>query len=217
MTEATDDARPKTSKVSPSIRSRRGSSDTTPPPTAVSVYEAIHRRRSAWVYQDRPVPRDVMERVLEAAVWAQNHHLTEPWRFIVVERDSATCRAIAELAAAHAIKASGNPARAALGKKKFSEAPVVVWVYCLRGVNEHDTLENYAAVSAAIQNLALAGVAEGLGLGWDNGGLAHAAGIKEALGAEPGWIQVGALLIGYPLKAATSQRTPASAFTRWAD
>ena len=196
---------------------RRGSSDLTPPFTAVSVYEAIYQRRSTWVFLDRPIPRDAVERMLEAAVWAQNHKLTEPWRFIIVEKGSATSRTVSELAAAHIVKVSGNPAYLARGRRKFGDPPVVIWVFCVPGPSEHVTMENHAAVSGAIQNLSLAAVAEGLGIGWDNGAAAHAPGIRDALGAEPAWLSMGALLIGNPLKSAPSQRTPSTAFTRWAD
>ena len=30
------------------------------------------------------MPRDIIETMLEAATWAPNHHLSEPWEFIVL-------------------------------------------------------------------------------------------------------------------------------------
>ncbi|MDQ3044099.1 MAG: nitroreductase family protein, partial [Chloroflexota bacterium] len=45
---------------------------------------AIRERRSIGkVGPERP-PRELIEQVLEAATWAPNHRLTEPWRFIVI-------------------------------------------------------------------------------------------------------------------------------------
>ena len=52
--------------------------------THMSVLETIAARRSIFDFQPTAVPRARLERALQAAVWAPNHKLTEPWRFIVV-------------------------------------------------------------------------------------------------------------------------------------
>ena len=57
----------------------------TVPGTDVSVYQALYQRRMAWQFKDEAVPKAAVERMLEAAVWAPNHRLTEPWRFFVVD------------------------------------------------------------------------------------------------------------------------------------
>ena len=50
----------------------------------METLEAIATRRSIGkVKPDRP-PRELIERMLEAAVQAPNHHVTEPWRFFVL-------------------------------------------------------------------------------------------------------------------------------------
>ena len=53
--------------------------------TELGVYHAIHGPRSAWKFTDRPVDTVAVERVLDAAIWAPNHWLTETWRFFVME------------------------------------------------------------------------------------------------------------------------------------
>ncbi|MCL6553695.1 MAG: nitroreductase family protein [Firmicutes bacterium] len=47
----------------------------------MSVVDLIKQRRSVPKMRPDPVPREVLERMLDAAVWAPNHRLTEPWRF----------------------------------------------------------------------------------------------------------------------------------------
>ena len=49
--------------------------------------EVIAQRRmvTPGAMSDRPVPRDVLEQLLEAANWAPSHRRTEPWRFVVVQ------------------------------------------------------------------------------------------------------------------------------------
>ncbi|MBI2973187.1 MAG: nitroreductase family protein, partial [Armatimonadetes bacterium] len=50
----------------------------------MTVLEAITTRRSIPQFKPDPVPRDLVERLLDAAVWAPNHRLTEPWQFYVL-------------------------------------------------------------------------------------------------------------------------------------
>jgi len=45
---------------------------------------AINKRTSVRRFQPRPVARPVVEQLLECAVRAPNHKLTEPWRFAVL-------------------------------------------------------------------------------------------------------------------------------------
>src|SRR4051794_24085655 len=55
----------------------------------------IRGRRSVRRYQERPVPRELIEKVLEAAGWAPSPHGRQPWRFAVLTR-AAPKRALAD-------------------------------------------------------------------------------------------------------------------------
>jgi nitroreductase len=50
----------------------------------MELAEAIRTRRTHKVYGPDPVPREVLEQLIELATWAPNHHLTNPWRFRVL-------------------------------------------------------------------------------------------------------------------------------------
>ena len=52
--------------------------------TAPDAVSAIHARRSIKRFTDQPVSREQIEHLLEAAVQAPNHRMTEPWRFYVL-------------------------------------------------------------------------------------------------------------------------------------
>ena len=45
-------------------------------------------RRSVRRYLDRPVPRELLMEVLEAARWAPSPHGRQPWRFVVLTNDA---------------------------------------------------------------------------------------------------------------------------------
>ncbi|HEY3991392.1 MAG TPA: nitroreductase family protein, partial [Ktedonobacteraceae bacterium] len=51
--------------------------------------ELIQGRRSVRQYQSTPVPRELIEQVLEAARWAPSPHGRQPWRFVVLTRQAS--------------------------------------------------------------------------------------------------------------------------------
>ncbi|MER3439589.1 MAG: nitroreductase, partial [Chloroflexota bacterium] len=44
----------------------------------------IHQRRSIGKMLPGRPPRELIEQILEAATWAPCHHVTDPWRFVVL-------------------------------------------------------------------------------------------------------------------------------------
>jgi nitroreductase len=187
------------------------------PSTEVSIYQALYSRRMVWKFKGEPVPREAIERMLDVAVWAPNHRLTEPWRFFVLEKGSAARQKAADLAYEFALQRNNDPSRAERARQAVLDPPVLAYVFCIPGLNEEVTRENYAAVCCAVQNISLAGVAEGLAVTWETGGPTRHPNLKEALGAEPDWIMVTMLSIGVPAEMPSSRRTPAGKFVRWMD
>lgn len=184
-------------------------------PQLLSVYHAIYGRRSAWKFSGEPVDRMAIERMLDAAVWAPNHRLTEPWRFFVLEQGSAARAEAAELAGRFQLERTGDQGRAEAARRKVLEPPVVIYVYSVPGPDDAITKENYASVCIAAHNIALAGAAEGLAVTWETGGATRHPGLKGLLGAEDAWELATMLLVGHPGEHPASRRSPASGFTRW--
>ena len=184
------------------------------PETAVSVYEALYKRRMSWTFQDKPVPRDALDRMLNAAVWAPNHRLNEPWRFFVIPKESPTRERVADTVY-NALVAQWNERRATPYREKIMDPPVVVYVYHLADDDWFVEKENYAAVTAALQNVNLAGVAEGLAVTWDTGWVTRIPAIDEVLGAGPEMKIMTMLSIGYAAEDSESSRTPAAEMVRW--
>src|SRR5215213_9737109 len=56
--------------------------------TGMDVLEVIKTRRSVGKVTQECPPRAVIEQILDAASWAPNHHVTEPWRFVVISGDA---------------------------------------------------------------------------------------------------------------------------------
>ena len=191
------------------------------PASAVSVYDAIFRRRSVKEFTRDAVSRETLDRLFSAAIWAPNHRLTEPTRFFAVQKDSPMRTRIAEVAWQMTYDEAVNPSpeqkrRAADAKRdRVLNAPAMVYVYSLAGDSDEVTPENYATSCCAVQNMALAAVAEGLCLDWSTGGLASIPGLARMLGADDAWTMVGVVFLGKAAALPTAQRTPHSEVVTW--
>jgi nitroreductase len=184
-------------------------------PEKISVYHAIYRRRMAWQFKDEPVRKSAIEQMLDAAVWAPNHRMTEPWRFFFLEKGCPLRQKAAELAHDFILERTDNPERAEAGRNKVLQPAYILYVYCVPGENDEVTQENYAAVCCAAQNISLAGLAEGLAVTWETGAPIRHSKLKETLGAEEDWVMVTMLSIGVPAESPSTRRTPATQLTRW--
>lgn len=52
-----------------------------------SIHELLARRWSPRAFADKPVPREVLVRLLEAARWAPSSYNEQPWAFLVATKD----------------------------------------------------------------------------------------------------------------------------------
>ena len=194
---------------------RLRSGNIAPPPTAVSVYEAMYGRRMNNEFSAAVPPRDALQRMLDAAIWAPNHRLTNPWRFFVLEKGGVKRAEIAQLAYDNLYQRSGNHENANGSRQRVLDAPALIYVYSIPADSAEMTQENYAAACCAVQNLLLAAVAEGLAGDWSTGNTTKHPGLAAALGAAPDWMMVGALFIGQPARPSASLRTARDGVTQW--
>ena len=176
----------------------------------LSVYHAIYGRRSAWKFSGRPVDLMAVERMLDAAIWAPNHRLTEPWRFFVLEQASSERTKAAELAVEFQLERTGDQRRADAARQKVLEPPVVIYVYTVPGPDDETTKENYDLVCIAAHNISLAGAAEGLAVTWETGGVMPHPGLGKMLGAGDSWQMTAMLMVGHPGEHPVSRRSPVS-------
>ena len=188
----------------------------------MEVNQAIETRRSVGQVKQDPVPREIVEKILESAVHAPNHRLTEPWRFhvFVGKGRGELARARAEVARILA-EAEGEEEEFAAGRisrerKKAFRAPVVIVVISKGGRDEVETLENYAACAAAVQNMQLTAHSLGLATIWRTGPVAYHPYMREFFGLENGDKIVAHLYLGYPdVTERSRRREPASTRTVW--
>jgi nitroreductase len=187
----------------------------------MEVLEAITSRRSVFKFKPDHVPTDVIERVFGYGVWAPNHHLTEPWRFIVLgsETKETMAKRYSEIQAAKAADQADETARKALseaGYKKFHAKPTIVAVTCVQDGDETKNREDYAAACCAMQNVALAGWAEGVGMQWSTGPITLEEATYRLLGVDKSKEYIiGFFYTGYPEEVLDAKRKPLSEVFRY--
>lgn len=167
-------------------------------PDRLAVLEGIarERRSNLQVDRDRPVPADLLDRLVAVAATAPNHRRTHPWRFRVF---TGAARADLGEALAADLADWGDPeAKIDKARGKYLRAPVVVLVASRAGTSPTMTEENRDAVSAAIQNLLLGATAAGLASYWSTGAAVGSPRIAALAGLDDTDRMVGLVYLGWP-------------------
>jgi len=111
---------------------------------------SILRRRSTRKFEDRPVEKEKIERILRAAMQAPSAKNTQSWEFLVVT-DRAACEAIANVSPYTVCAAQAPAILLPLANLQRDDPETPWWVQNL---------------SAATENLLLQAEEEGLGAVW---------------------------------------------------
>lgn len=183
------------------------------------VSELMRRRRSIFpkTYNKKPIPRELVEEILENANWAPTHRLTEPWRFKVFMGKS-----LERLGAYLADFYKKNTPEAAFSEAKYQksmESPrqsACVIAICMRRdpAEAVPEWEELAAVACAVENMWLTCTAHGIGCYWSTPKAALEA--NEFLKLETGERCLGLFYMGYhDLPDLPGKRTPVEEKTTW--
>jgi len=164
----------------------------------MTFLDLVRARESVRSYDPgRPVPRETIERILEAGRLAPSAVNRQPWRFLVVSSPEALARV-----------------RPAYGKQWFQDAPHILavagepaaaWTRKYDGFNSHQM-----DLAIAMTHLLLAAEDEGVGTCWVSA--FDPAVMRPALGLKEGEEVYAVTPLGYPpagfAKKGTKERKP---------
>jgi nitroreductase len=165
----------------------------------MNVLDAIQSRHSIGKVKADVLPRDVVEKLLEAGNQAPNHHRVRPWRFFVLT--GAARERLGEVMAAsqRAHKPDLPPEVSEKTRALPLRAPVVIAVGVDKPAEERVIeIENVCAAAAACENILLAAHALGLGAIWRTGEYAREAQVKEFFGLAQDQHLIGFIYVGVP-------------------
>jgi nitroreductase len=188
---------------------------------AETILGALRARRSVGKVKPDPLPRELVERVIEAATWAPNHHLTRPWRFVVLAGQAR--QALGEVMAASLrsrLDGTTDERAAALVEKERNKplrAPVLIAVAVVPSRDPKVVeVEEIAAVAAGVQNMLLAAEALGLGAMWRTGDAAYDPAVKRFLGLPDEAHLLSFVYLGYPdMPRPREHESDALPYTTW--
>ena len=175
----------------------------------------IHGRTSGMtIDRDRPVERDMIERIVNAAQAAPNHRKTRPLRVAVLQGASrlAFGQAVAEVMAAR----GEEDHKVEKARTKYGRAPVVLAVASASGETELETAENNYAVAAGIQNMLLMIHAFGLTALWSSPAKGAEQAMNTFCGFPDGTTMVGVIYLGWGTRETPPRDRPAPV-VNWLD
>ena len=185
------------------------------------VTEVIRNRRTIYPeqYSDRKVHEEQITSILNNALWAPTHGMTQPWRFKVY-RGEAKTRLGTFIAANY--KENAPPEKFSTTKHaKYSNRPEkasAVIAICMKRQESQKIpeIEEIEAVACAVQNMHLTCTAYGLGGFWSTGGGVYGEAMHEFLHLEADERCLGFFYIGYPdIEWPKGQRRPLEYVTEW--
>lgn len=156
----------------------------------MDILEIIMTRRSVRRFLDRPVPEDLLQKILEAGRWAPSGLNNQPWRFAVVTAGEVK-RQLSKLTR----------------YSKIVEGAAVLIPVFLDNAESYNRTKDCQAAGALLQNMLLEAHALGLGAVWLGEIIKSDKEMRGLLGLGDDLELMAVLAVGYPAeKPGTTKR-----------
>ena len=198
---------------------------------AADLLEFMRGRRSLRRYHSEPVPRELINYMLEAAIWAPSAHNRQPWRFVIIDEDATKARLAREMGAAlrRDLAADGLQqelieADARRSYERITSAPLLVLlcmslgdmdVYSDDERNRHERSMAQQSTAMAGQNMLLMAEKLGLGACWMCAPLFCQELVASALDLPADWQPQGLITLGFPAQRRERSREPWETRVLW--
>lgn len=149
----------------------------------MELEKAIRTRRTHKAFAPEPVDPHTLDELLGLALWAPNHHLTNPWRFRVLGPNTLA-----------ALKRAAGPEAAT----KLDRAPTLIAASAVRAADPVQDREDLLATACAVYALLLAAHGRGLAGYWRTPAVLRTPAGLEALQIPPAEEFVALVHLGTP-------------------
>lgn len=184
----------------------------------MEFYEVIEKRHSIREFQDKPIQRDVLERILNAGLKAPSSNHQRQWELLTIT-DKNTIKTVAKIVKPYycRITEPKTPQQDMfkiaypLQRKMIEESACVILPYfkCkydLKSETNNYGLMDFAAAWALVENLLLAATAEGLGSVVHFPVKKEPEQIKELFQVSDGYMLSALVVLGYAKEGALIPR-----------
>jgi nitroreductase len=170
-------------------------------------------------YQDKEVPKQFVEKILDNAQWAPSHGCTFPWRFFIYAGDArkGLANTLCDIYREITTEETYREKKSVGLRQNILKAPVVIAIALKRDTTKKiSELDEVMAVACATQNIHLTATSFGLGGFWST----HIAAMSEQfaahLGLDHGDRALGLFFLGYPqTQWPIGDRGPISKVSEW--
>lgn len=188
------------------------------------ITEVIQNRRTIYPeqYADRKVHREIVEKVLNNAIWAPTHGMTQPWRFRVYMNDQL--KKLSDFLGETYVTFSGehfDPGKLDKIRNRPLLSSAVIVVSMSRDSREKILeIEEIEAVACAVQNMYLTATAYGIGGFWSTPKFIYTDLVHDFFELGEKDKCLGIFYMGYPkaeIGWPKGQRKPLEYVTKWLD
>jgi len=189
-----------------------------------NLLELIHTRRSIRRYSQDVIPANVVDQLLNAALWAPSAHNRQPWRFVVIAGEQTRYRLAAAMGdqLRRDLAADGRSPEfierdAGRSYMRLTSAPLLILlsltmadmdVYPDERRARNEAIMAAQSTAMAGQNIMLAAHALGLGACWVCAPLFCPDVVRETLALPADWQPQGLITLGYPAEEKQKTRHP---------
>ena len=177
----------------------------------------IKARRTIRKVSEESIGKEIVERILTAAIWAPSPHNAQPWRFIIVRDPSKKHELLVEMGEKwkEDLRSDGMQegvieSMVSSSINRFSSCPLLIIVtVTMEDMDRYPDERRRKAektmaiqgASAAVQNMLLMTHALGIGAGWSCSPLFAPEVTKKALGIRNDWDPIAMIALGFPLES----------------
>lgn len=169
-------------------------------------------------FSDRKIHQEQIELLLNNAIWAPTHGMTQPWRFVVIQE--AARQTLAESLGNDYVttipKEKQQDAKLAKMMSRPGKASAIIAIVLDRTDSKVSEQDDFAAVACAVQNMHLVATAAGIGAFWATPGVMNGPQTRQFLELTDEQKCVGLFYLGYPaIEWPSGQRRPIEYITKW--
>ena len=185
------------------------------------ISDVIKNRRTIYpeFFSSRKVHKEIVEKILNNAIWAPTHGKTQPWRFKVF-MDDAKLKFGEQLGEIYKHNTSKEQFKEAKFNKLIARPSLssVAIAVCMKRDPDGKILEveEIEAVACAIQNMHLTATAYGIGGFWSTPKIIYSKEMNNFLNIDADDKCLGIFYLGYPASEwPKGQRKPIEYLTEW--
>jgi len=173
----------------------------------MDILKLIKERRTIRKYKNKPIPKKIIEKIIEAGTWAPSPHNSQPWRFIIIENKKLKNQLIDRLGTLSNKFLTSFKILFKTTLAIMENAPLIILVYNTKFLSKKTFpfgkpyfpvtyISELEGISAAIQNMHLVASSLGLGMAWLTIPLFGSAEVNKLMKTDNELVAI--LTLGYP-------------------